>query len=164
MEKSTNTSHRRPANICCNMQLLFACIFSTLTFHAVASPIIKGRQQTVCAYPEAPLISSCWDVLDITDYLINWGKNVPIGTGFQYSDSSCFAGEGWSSCFIRLGWKQVFGVVNCFTINQTDCKSPDGSLRDDIAPGTAQQVKYVTSSVVNIYVLFQSLYQGELTS
>ena len=145
------------------MQLLFGCIFSALTIHAVASPIVKERRQTVCAYTDAPLISSCWDVLDIPDYLINWKKNVPIGTGFQYSNSSCFAGEAWSSCFIRLGWEQVVGIVDCHTINQTDCKFPSGSLRDDIAPGTAQQVKYVTSSVVNVYGLFQSLYQGKLT-
>lgn len=148
----------------CNMQLLFACIFSTLTIHAVASPTLKERQQSVCAYPDAPLISSCWDELDIPDYLINWSRNVPIRTGFRYSNDSCFAGEGWSSCFIRLGWEQVVGIVDCSTINQTDCKFPSGSLRDQIAPGTAQQVKYVTSSVVNVYGLFQSLYQGEPTS
>ncbi|KAL8793114.1 MAG: hypothetical protein Q9195_004320 [Heterodermia aff. obscurata] len=141
------------------MQLCFACIFSTLTIHCLASPTVKERQQSVCAYPDAPLISSCWDVLDIPDYLVNWSKNVPIATGFQYSDDSCFAGEGWSSCFIRLGWEQVVGIVDCSVINQTDCKFPNGSLREEIAPGTAQQVKYVTSSVVNVHRLFQSLYQ-----
>ena len=142
----------------------FACILLALISHAVASPGVKERQQTVCAYPDAPLINSCWDISDIPDYLISWNKNVPIGTGSQYSDGSCFAGEGWSSCFIRLGWEQVVGVVDCVTINQTDCKSPNGSLRNDIAPGAAQQVKYVTSSVVDVYGLFQSLYRGELTS
>lgn len=156
--------NRRSGQRRCNMQLLFAYIFSALFSHAVASPSVKERQQNVCAYPDAPLISSCWDVLNIPDYLTNWNKIVPIGTGFQYSNSSCFAGEVWSSCFIRLGWEQVAGDVDCFTINQTDCKSPNGSLRDDIAPGTEQQVKYVTSSIVNVYGLFQSLYQGELTS
>ena len=146
------------------MQLHFACIFSTLAIHAAASPVVKEGQQALCANADAPLLSSCWDVLDIPDYLINWNKNVPVGTGFQYSDSFCFAGEAWSSCFIRTGWEQVDGVVDCFNVNQTDCKSPIGSLRDDIAPGTAQQVKYVTSSVVSVYGLFQSLYQGQLTS
>lgn len=104
---------------------------------AGASPGYGKRQQTPianCSDPGALFNETCWDALDISDYLGNdtgWVWRYPLCDNSTEAGMSgigcCLSDEPWSTCYLRFGW----GVSGpgCVTINPQECTWPADAKR-----------------------------------
>ena len=127
-----------------------------LTSLAAASPLLNQRQRSNCVNPAAVFSSSCWDTLDIPNYLNNWIKTTPT---CEDGRSCCIADEPWSTCFLRL----AHGVAgaDCSEISSNTC-SWDPTLAPDLPPAIKPQVTYVMRNIYVINSLFTTLSSGKL--
>lgn len=96
---------------------------------------------------------SCWQKLDLTNWLKEWKYNVCDPDNENENKANCCnAAWEWSTCFLKLGIKTGY---NCTTISQDTCAfSPQ--MRDiDLPQSILPQVRYV---LLNIFCMLSSPY------
>ena len=88
-----------------------------------------AQPEADCYNITAAFNSSCWDILDIPDYLTNpqtgWISHVPTcddSTSNGINKQGCCDtanGEPWSTCYLRIG--RGLPGTDCSVINPTSC-------------------------------------------
>ncbi len=119
--------------------LSLIAILVALTLVA-SSPItgvpLQRRQSVNCTDPNAITSGSCWDTLQLAEFLTNWNDKRPIceTTGGTLEDGAhcCAPNEVWSTCFIRLAIGNH--GYNCININEGTCPNfeVDGSITPEV--------------------------------
>ena len=91
-----------------------------------------------CSDVSTNIDSSCWDTLDMFEWMLNWN-----------STTTCESGEAWSTCFLRLAY-QVSGN-DCTKIGSLDCPEPE--------PG---QVPYEAHAFYGVYNIWGMMMRSTL--
>ncbi|CAD6577221.1 MAG: hypothetical protein ASARMPREDX12_008269 [Alectoria sarmentosa] len=127
-----------------------------------ASPRAPGldlRQVVNCTDLEASFDSSCWNTLNLGEYLndpeIGWNRTAAICTGDEDDSACCLPTEPWTTCYLRLA--HGFPGTDCSEINAQDC-SYDPSLAVD--PRIAPYVAYTMKTIYAINDLFTTWYNA----
>lgn len=97
-----------------------------------------------------PFDPSCWETLDIGDWLKNWNQTVarcgPDDDGSQCCNPTTAPNEPWSKCFLRLATANA--GYDCTTIKINDCGLESVPLSKNVNASSMAQMRYV---VWNIY-------------
>lgn len=122
-----------------------------------------GKSKASCNDLTNELSSSCWNTLQIDDYLTGWRKSIPdcAVSGGAGSDCCFFATEPWSTCFLRLATGSAGS--DCSVLSQFSCNPKLQSVQDlnsSLSPAIKAQVYYVTAAIFKIHWLFTSYYHG----
>lgn len=106
---------------------------------------------------------SCWDTLDMTDWMTNWNNSTTICTATQsvLTPCQCRISEPWATCFMRLTYERT-RTANYICTNLTkpeDCTEPVPAI---VVPGPPQ----IFYGAYSIWSLFSYLttWQTSLTS
>ena len=100
--------------------ILFSYLISCVTANPITVAALRARQDAVAAcqdltsstssdgttvtttqFPD----SSCWDTLDMTDWMTKWNATTTVCTATQSPSTSscqCRIDESWATCFMRL--------------------------------------------------------------
>ncbi|KAL8709838.1 MAG: hypothetical protein Q9220_005454 [cf. Caloplaca sp. 1 TL-2023] len=137
-----------------------------LVSYVFASPVdraLEGRpgfQKRAANCTDANNIeSSCWNDLNIADYLTNWNKTTPdCKTNNGDGSDCCVAGESWSTCFLRIATASA--GLSCDTLSVTFCSSISGQIiNSDLTPDEKVKASYVRAAIFQVHQLFVS-YDG----
>ncbi|KAL8909441.1 MAG: hypothetical protein Q9171_005039 [Xanthocarpia ochracea] len=121
-----------------------ACICSAgASADAIAYPSQTG-QDVSCVDPAAPPSLSCYNALNISQYLVTWPLSYP----------ACQPGEFWSTCYIRIATNQ--SEVDCTTVDSTSCNF-DRDLDPYLEPSFIPHIRHALASIQNIYLVFSKL-------
>lgn len=113
---------------------------ATIAQSPVAETVIN------CTDVEAVAYSSCWDTLNLTQYLLNWEPPQCTTTG---PDSGCCeSSETWSSCFLRLATGNREWKCNEMSVNVHDCNSAAGWADRSLDPSIIAKATYVLRNIV----------------
>jgi len=66
-----------------------------------------------CADVSKEMHPSCWDTLDMDEWMLNWNKTT----------KTCQRDEIWSSCFLRLAFGET--GVDCSMLGSLNCTAPE---------------------------------------
>ena len=174
-----------------SLLILVSC---TWTRYVLASPILtlpasnlpSPTPEADCYNLTAAFNSTCWDTLDIADYLTNpqtgWVSHVPTcddstSSGINKQGCCDFAnGEPWSTCYIRIG--RGLPGTDCSVINPTSCDwdeeqrmyfAIDGNswnvltqivVNQTLSPWEQARARYVIWTLVNVNTFFNTYYTG----
>lgn len=124
---------------------------------------LQARQAADCLNLQAPQNYSCWDQLDITDYLTSWNVTTPVCSTSNAGNGSncCVASEPWSTCFLRLATGSS-GLDCTSLINSSPINNPclPGPTSSTLPPDIAAKASYVVSSLASIFEVFLNLADG----
>ncbi len=113
---------------------------------------LRKRQRVNCYNIRSAFDSSCWGVLDLSDWLNNpttgWNHTHPPCDMTQDSSQCCVAGEPWTTCFLRLG--HGTGGSDCSQINVQTCSL---DLHQSVNDTVAVQYHYVMKTIYSIKTL-----------
>ena len=141
----------------CTVSLSACSPFSTLRSHNS----LVARQTASCQNPQAALDSSCWDTLNISNYLngpaTGWVHNTPTCTTGQDDSACCQSSEAWSTCFLRLA--TATGGQDCTQISGGVCQYT-GQFDPNLSPSIKAQVQYVALTIYRMNELFLNMYGG----
>ena len=101
------------------------------------TPLIStdGATTTVSQFPD----SSCWDTLDMTDWMTDWNTSTTICTVPQsvLTPCQCRIDEPWATCFMRLTYQRnrTASYVCTDLTKPEDCTAPVPGI---VVPGPAE--------------------------
>lgn len=126
------------------LSLVAALVAVTLVAPApIRESLFQRRQGVNCTDPNAITSGSCWEELQLAEYLTNWNENRPICTtvdGTPEDGATCCAfNEVWSTCFIRLAMGNH--GYNCININEGTCPN------FQVGASTSPQVRYILGTM-----------------
>ena len=135
---------------------------------AGASPIstdhdvgnLETRQVADCNNTRSDASTTCWDELDISNYILGWNLTTPTCAGSDDGGDCCQSQEPWSKCFLRLAYGQQ--GHDCTRIASQSCSLTQ--LSPSLDPSIAPKVRYVVQNIVNINLVFSSYNLGESRS
>ncbi|KAI4091896.1 MAG: hypothetical protein LQ344_003853 [Seirophora lacunosa] len=106
--------------------------------------------------PEAIYDATCWETLNLTDWLNEWHAPKICGT-LQPGINCCLPDEPWSTCFLRLG--RGDSGLNCtqLTVGASSCIY-NKELSAHLVPEIRAQVRYVLRTIVNVHAFFNNWY------
>lgn len=147
----------------CSSTLLLLALPACLSFVA-ASPVhpaphpstLENRQVADCSDLYAVHSASCWDDLNIPDYLTSWKANTPNCSNGDDGSKCCKPNEAWSTCFLRL----ATGTTG------SDCTTITGSCSNNqiaastLSPDIVMKASYVVLNVVTIQNIFMGYVHG----
>lgn len=111
-----------------------------------------------CVNPATALDSSCWDTLNIAEFLndpvTGWKKTTPTCTPADRGATCCRMDEIWSTCFLRL-YSGRPGTDCSDIAHMNDCQLP--SPAQGLAPSIAASARYVVYAIISIGGLFESI-------
>ena len=149
---------------------LFALSFALFTATVVScyprSSSLESRglfsRQVALRSNSTTFSSSCWDTLNIPQYLFDpttgWNQTTPLCTpGSPSTTSCCIAGEPWSTCFLRLAYGKA--ATDCSTLESSQSCAP-GPLDPNLPRSIQAQVRYVENTIITLYTYFSSLIHG----
>ena len=145
------------------LPLIFAV--SACLLFVRASPIstdsdignLEIRQTADCNNTRSVASTTCWDELDIPDYLSGWNRTTPMCAASDDGHNCCQPEEPWSKCFLRLAYGNTGS--DCTQINPQRCSL--NRLSPGLDPSIASKVRYIVQNIVNINKVFASYYLGE---
>ena len=147
--------------------IFFVFAASACLSYASASPLytdshtadLESRQATTCNTLGSAASATCWDQLNIPDYLATWtGTTDTCAASNSDGSQCCNNGEPWTTCFLRLAYGTPGS--DCTAMNSQSCVL--NKLSTTLSPKIAPTVQYVVRNIVNINGLFTGFNQGEL--
>ena len=63
---------------------------------------LESRDLANCVSPHSQIDTTCWGILGMTTFLLNWQTDTPTCAVGGNTTACCNAGEAWSSCFLRM--------------------------------------------------------------
>lgn len=128
-------------------------------------PILGERQVADCSDLTATFDATCWDQLNIADYMGNpstgWKATTPACAKGDSGQSCCQSSEPWSTCFLRL----ATGIsLDCTSLSngESSCPLAGTNLSPGLDPSIAPKANYVIRNIGAIYDVFQGLSKGKL--
>ena len=113
-------------------------------------PSLSTRQEDGCTStdPEAVYDSSCWESLDLTNWLTNW-KPPKICNGHDLGIGCCQENEFWSTCFLRLGMGHSGFDCSQIQANTNNCAFSD-LIASDLDPKERAQYRYILKTIFSM--------------
>lgn len=103
-----------------------------------------NRQSVNCTDLQASTDPSCWQGLQLTQWLTNWNKTTLVCPPNQDDANCCLSTEPWTTCFLRLARNNG----DCSQINIQSCSwNSFLSVNNDIAP----EVFYIMKNIYCTY-------------
>lgn len=100
-----------------------------------SSPTNDGTTTTIQTIPDP----SCWDTLDMTDWMTSWNTSTTICTATQsvLTPCQCQIDEPWATCFMRLSYERNrTASYMCTDLTKPeDCTEPVPGI---VVPGPAE--------------------------
>lgn len=148
----------------CSSTLLLLALPACLLFVA-ASPghaaphlsTLENRQVANCSDLQAVHSASCWDELNIPDYLTSWKANTPTCGNGDDGSKCCKPNEAWSSCFLRLATGTTGS--DCTTLTAGTCSNSQVAA-STLSPDIVVKASYVVLNVVTIQNMFMGYVSG----
>ena len=102
----------------------------------LTSPVSNdGFTTTISQFPDP----SCWDILDMTDWMADWNTSTTVCTATQrvLTTCQCHFDEPWATCFMRLTYEKngTAGYVCTDLTKPQDCTLP---VPGNVVPGPAE--------------------------
>jgi len=129
------------------------------THAAPRLPILEDRQVANCSDLRALRSASCWDELNISDYLTSWKTNTPICSNGDDGAKCCKPNEAWSTCFLRLATGTTGYDCTTITGSAGSCSS-NHVATSTLSPDIVVKVSYVVSTMVTIHDIFAGHFSG----
>ena len=89
-----------------------------------SSTTSDGTTVTISSFPD----SSCWDALDMTDWMKRWNATTVVCTAAQslHTPCQCRIDEPWATCFMRLTYarNKTANYVCTDLTKPEDCTKP----------------------------------------
>ncbi len=123
---------------------------------------ISSRQWVNCEDDLTNYDSSCWNTLDLSNYLPHWVTTTPPCNGDAADprmDGSgcCNPEEAWAKCFLRLA--RGSNDQDCSVVDDQKCAS-DIKLAPELIVSTHHQVRYVEKNIHEINDFFFNHFNG----
>lgn len=98
-----------------------------------ASPL-QIKREVNCLDPGAPYDESCWETLNLTNWITDWKTNAPTCTSADDGTHCCnpdtAPNEPWTACFLRLALANA--DYDCTVFNGDSCGLVGFELSPDI--------------------------------
>lgn len=122
------------------------CILGQVTAFPFPDHQHTSRQSVNCTDLQASTDSSCWQGLQLTNWLTNWNTTTPVCGPNEDDADCCQSTEPWTTCFLRLARNNG----DCSQINIQTCSwNSLLQVSSDIAP----EVFYI---IKNIYCTYEN--------
>ena len=122
---------------------------------AYAAPVeaLQPRDLVTCQDPNAGIDPSCWDLLDLTNFVTNWNKTTPVCPPGPTTGKCCGTTEAWTTCFLRMN--QPESGSDCTTISSCAFSSSLRTIPNDSR--MTAQAHYVVFNIYGEKIPFCSL-------
>ena len=153
-----NSCHKVPQSVATLASSMhsFASVIAGFLLCSLTSAIpiqgtpLEKRQTVNCTDTRAIYDASCWNTLDLGNYLDNpvsgWNHTTPVCSNVPGpagdGAACCEPGEPWSTCYLRLA--TGVATYNCLNINDQTCISEP---TENVDPRIAPEVRYVLHTI-----------------
>ena len=103
------------------------------------------KDQVDCNNPHSQKDPSCWQALDLENWIRNWKNKMPKCTDSNTSNC-CTTIEPWSTCFLRMA--EPFSGASCYNIDS--CVYEGSALSSDLPASELVKYDYVRYNIYGI--------------
>ena len=108
--------------------------------------VLHTRQQTLSNCIGGINDSSCWSVLNLTQWLSAW-YNSTIHCTQEAAEKCIMSGETWTDAFLRIA-QNITGGPSCVSLNRCQGDAPNSNqIRHDVTSIDAARYRYVCYNI-----------------
>ena len=113
---------------------------------------LHTRQSATCTDPNAAFDQSCWENLNLGDFLTNpkTGWNATLGQPCVKGDNAAYCCRSteasWSACFMRQA-VNLAHTFSCASINASNCPTSSLTITPEVASAAQPKVRYVLHNI-----------------